>query len=73
MTCYGLEPSNINQISLLEEVNKETWLTQAVDTINAQFGEFTITMAASLDAKGSVKQKIPFGTTRYFELLCNRA
>jgi hypothetical protein len=30
-------------------------------------------MASSLSAKGVVKQKIPFGSTRYFELLCNRA
>lgn len=71
VTCYGLEPSNINQISLLEEVNKEAWLTEAIDTINGQFGEFTITFATSLGAKTTVKQKIPFGTTRYFELLCN--
>ena len=73
ISCYNLSPSNINQASLLEEVNKEVWLTEAVDTINAQFGEFTITFATSLQARGSVKQKIPFGTTRYFELLCNRA
>jgi len=73
ITCYGLEPSNINQVSLLEEVNKEAWLTEAMDTINGQFGEFTITFATSLSAKDTVKQKIPFGTTRYFELLCNRA
>lgn len=71
VSCYGLEPSNMNQVSLLEEVNKETWLTEAMDTINGQFGEFTITFATSLSAKGTVKQKIPFGTTRYFELLCN--
>jgi len=73
VSCYALEPSNINQISLLEEVNKETWLTEAVDTINGHFGEFTITFASSLSSKNTVKQKIPFGTTRYFELLCNRA
>lgn len=73
VSCYGLEASNINQISLLEEINKEVWLTQAMDTINNQFGEFTITFATSLNAKSTVKQKIPFGTTRYFELLCNRA
>lgn len=73
VSCYNLEPSNINQISLLEEVNREVWLTEAIDTINSQFGEFTITFAASLPAKGVVKQKIPFGSTRYFELLCNRA
>jgi hypothetical protein len=44
-----------------------------LDTINRQFGEFTITFATSLPAKGLVKQKIPFGTTKYFELLLNRA
>jgi DNA polymerase-4 len=73
VSCYGLEPSTMNQISLLEEVNKEVWITEAMDTINSQFGEFTITFASSLPAKGIVKQKIPFGSTRYFELLCNRA
>lgn len=73
VSCYGLEPSKMNQISLLDEVNREVWLTQAVDEINSQFGEFTVTFANSLGAKGIVKQKIPFGSTRYFELLCNRA
>lgn len=71
--CYGLKPSDMSQMSLLEEVNKEVWLTQAVDEINSQFGEFTVTFASSLNAKGVIKQKIPFGSTRYFELLCNRA
>jgi DNA polymerase-4 len=73
VSCYGLEPSNMNQVSLLDEINKEVWLTQAMDRINNEFGEFTITMATSMPAKGVVKQKIPFGSTRYFELLCNRA
>jgi len=71
VSCYNLVPSNMGQISLLEEVNREVWLTEAVDQINKQFGEFTITFATSLPAKGLVKQKIPFGSTRYFELLCN--
>jgi len=73
ISCYGLDPSKLNQVSLLDEVNREAWLTEAVDQINSQFGEFTVTFAASLSAKGTVKQKIPFGSTRYFELLCNRA
>jgi DNA polymerase-4 len=73
VSCYKLEPSNKSQLSLLEEVSKEVWLTEAVDEINAQYGEFTITYASSLAAKGLIKQKIPFGSTRYFELLCNRA
>ncbi len=73
VSCYRLEPSNTSQISLLEEVNRETWLSQAIDTINSQYGEFTVTYASSLAAKDSIKQKIPFGSTRYFELLCNHA
>jgi DNA polymerase-4 len=73
LSCYKLEHSNTSQLSLLEEVNKEVWLSQAIDTINNAYGEFTITYASSLAAKGLIKQKIPFGSTRYFELLCNRA
>lgn len=73
VSCYALEPSNMSQVSLLDEVNREVWLTQAVDEINSQFGEFTVTFASSLPAKSTVKQKIPFGSTRYFELLLNRA
>ncbi len=73
VTCYALEPSNINQVSMLDEVNREVWLTQAVDEINNQYGEFTVTYAASLKSKDIIRQKIPFGSTRYFELLLNRA
>lgn len=73
VSCYKLEPANTKQISLLDEVNHEVWLTEAIDTINSQYGEFTVTYASSLAAKGLIKQKIPFGSTRYFELLCNRA
>jgi len=73
VSCYNLTPTNMDQVSLLDEINREVWLTEAMDTINSQFGEFTITFATSLPAKGLVKQKIPFGTTRYFELLLNRA
>lgn len=71
VSCYMLSPSSRSQLSLLEEINCETWLTEAVDRINEQFGEFTITYASSAASKAIIKQKIPFGTTRYFELLCN--
>ncbi|HUD06754.1 MAG TPA: hypothetical protein VMR34_02605 [Candidatus Saccharimonadales bacterium] len=73
VTCYNLVPSNRSQMSLLEEVNKQNWLTQAVDRINEDFGEFTVTYANSLTSKEIIRQKIPFGSTRYFELLLNRA
>jgi hypothetical protein len=70
VTCYQLTPSDRNQVSLLEEVNRENWLTEAVDQINQQYGEFTVTFASSYPSRRVVRQKIPFGTTRYFELLC---
>jgi len=73
ISCYALTKSNKSQLSLLEDVNKETWLTEAVDCINEQYGEFTITYANSMSSKEIVKQKIPFGSTKYFELLCKRA
>ncbi len=73
VSCYSLTPTDKSQLSLLEEVNKEVWLTEAVDTINELYGEFTITYANSLPSKTIVKQKIPFGSTRYFEILCRRA
>ena len=70
ITCYALEPSQSNQISLLDAVNKEYWLTEAIDSINQLYGEFTITSANSLSSKHIVKQKLPFGGTQYFNLLC---
>ena len=70
VTCYMLTPSETGQISLLDEVNKEVWLTEAVDQINDQYGEFTVSYVASAASKHIVKQKLPFGSTRYFELLC---
>lgn len=73
VSCYGLVPSSRSQVSLLEEIDRETRLTEAMDAVNGMYGEFTVTLASSLSSKGFIKQKIPFGSTRYFELLCNRA
>jgi DNA polymerase-4 len=70
VTCYALEPSRDNQISLLDDINQEVWLTQAIDRVNEKYGEFTMTYATSFPSRDIVKQKIPFGSTRYFELLC---
>jgi hypothetical protein len=73
VSCYLLEPSTTNQMSILEEVNKEVRLTEAVDELNRLYGNYTVTFANSLGANREIKQKIPFGTTRYFELLCSHA
>lgn len=73
ITCYQLTPSARNQVSLLDEVNKDEWLTTAVDEINEQYGTFKIFSANSLLGTQIVRQKIPFGGTKYFELLLNQA
>jgi len=73
VSCYLLEPSTANQMSILDDVNKQVRLTEAIDELNQLYGNYTVTFANSLGANREIKQKIPFGTTRYFELLCNRA
>lgn len=69
VTLYQLTPSNRSQASLFEKINKEEWLTTAVDEINERYGTFMIHAANSLEGKQIVKQKVPFGGTKYFELL----
>ena len=73
ITCYQLTPSSRSQISLLEQVNKEEELTTAVDEINERYGTFKIYHANALAGTKTVKQKIPFGGTKYFELLLKQA
>jgi DNA polymerase-4 len=73
ITCYQLTPSTRSQVSLLEEVNQAEWLTTAVDEINDTYGTFKIFSANALAGTKVVKQKIPFGGTKYFELLLKHA
>lgn len=74
ITCYQLTPTNRAQASLFDEVNKEDWLTEAVDEINERYDLFMVHSLNSLTGKHTVKQKIPaFGGNRYFELLLKRA
>ena len=73
LTCYELTPSTRNQMSLFDEINKEEWLTTAVDEINERYGNFAVFSANALLGKQVIKQKIPFGGTDYFELLLKQA
>jgi len=73
ITCYQLTKSSRSQLSFLDEVNKQEWLTTAVDEINERYGTFVIHSLNTLEGKRKVKQKIPFGSTDYFNLLLKRA
>lgn len=69
ITCYGLSPSRKNQASLLDDINQDAWVTEAIDEINERYGMFTIASAQARGAHRAVKQKVPFGGTEYFRLL----
>jgi DNA polymerase-4 len=73
VSCYLLAPADHQQLSLLPEINRDWELSKTIDEVNQRHGEFSLTSATSAGSKAVVKQKIPFGTTRYFELLCSRA
>lgn len=71
--CYGIEPSKRSQLSMFEDISKIDDITKAVDEINEFYGAFTVFMGTTLEGKKTIKQKIPFGGTQYFELLLKRA
>lgn len=73
ITCYQLTPSNRSQMSLFDRVNKDAELTYVIDGLNERYGNFVIGAANAMLGKQVVKQKIPFGGTKYFELLLKRA
>jgi DNA polymerase-4 len=64
--CYELENIEDPQLSLFnDQIVRERQVTGAIDDINKRFGERTIHSADTLGTGIYVKQKIPFGSTRY--------
>lgn len=75
ITCYHLSPLDgaPTQLELFRDLEKEERITETIDEINDIYGLPAITLSTALSAHGIVKQKVPFGSTKYFELLCKRA
>ena len=66
VSCYYLENDTGDQLTLFgDELAREQQVTAAIDTINQRFGERTIHAADTLGTGFYVKQKVPFGSTRY--------
>jgi DNA polymerase-4 len=64
--CYNLSDDNDPQLSFFGDIlMHEQQLVDAVDKINRRFGDKTIHSADTLDIGRYIKQKIPFGSTRY--------
>ncbi len=69
MSSYGLEPYRGQQQSSLfadNEVQREQ-LEDAIHAINDRYGELVVQPASVILSKNPMKDKIPFGTIRYFE------
>jgi DNA polymerase-4 len=66
VTCYELSDDMSDQLSLFgDTLAREQHVTEAIDAINKRFGERTIHALDTLGTGIYVKQKIPFGSTRY--------
>lgn len=64
--CYELEAIEDPQLTFFnDQIVREREVTNAIDDINKRFGDRTIHSADTLKTGVYVKQKIPFGSTRY--------
>ena len=72
MYLYGLEPSSRNQLDLFGMHEKADNLTKSLDDINEFYGMFTVYSADAMTGTKNIKQKIPFGGTKYFDLLLKK-
>jgi DNA polymerase-4 len=64
--CYELESIDDPQLSFFnDQIARERQVTSAIDDINKRWGERTVHSAGTLGTGIYVKQKIPFGSTRY--------
>ncbi len=66
VTCYELSENKDPQLSLFgDELARTHQIVDAIDNINKRYGDRTIHSADTLGTGLYVKQKIPFGSTRY--------
>ena len=66
---YNFSQPNHNQLSIVSEISRDNRLTDAIDKINHRYGTATIHSAHSTAGATKIKQKVPFGSTNYLELL----
>lgn len=66
VSVYEISDDNDPQLSLFgDELAREKSITGALDEINDRYGRRMIHSASTLGTDEFVKQKIPFGSTRY--------
>lgn len=66
VSCYQLSDDLDDQLSLFgDELARQQQITDAIDEINRRFGDRSVHTAHTLGTEKVVKQKVPFGSTRY--------
>ena len=66
VSCYQLSEDDDPQFSLFgDQTARQRQITQAIDDINYRYGGRSIHSADTLGTDDYIKQKIPFGSTRY--------
>lgn len=76
LTClgvyvYNFSQPNRRQLALFDSFNRRASLTDAIDQINRRYGNYTLHSAHAHAGAGHIKQKVPFGSTDYLDLLTN--
>ncbi len=66
---YNFRLINQGQLSLLSQTTRSASLVKAIDRINQTYGLATIHSAHSSLGVKHVRRKVPFGSTKYFDLL----
>jgi hypothetical protein len=68
MTSYAVEPAQFDQPALYESQDvRQDRIEEAMNTVNDKYGELVLAPAAVVASKNPMKDKIPFGTIRYFD------
>lgn len=68
ITCYTLSQADDPQQQLFETDDVKRWrLTRFIDQLNNRYGEFSVMPGSMANSHNYVADKIPFGSTRYFE------
>jgi DNA polymerase-4 len=68
ITAYAVEPARTEQLALYESEDvRADRIEDAMNAVNDRYGELTLVPASVSASKNPMKDKIPFGTVRYFE------
>ena len=68
MTAYAVEPYRCDQMALYDDdYTRQERIEDAINSVSDKYGERVLMPAAVLASKNEMKDKIPFGTIRYFE------